>query len=59
MHDKKIYIENYNNANKSGILVTKNKGRDAIPCLILLKNILMKYNYWWHIQTKKHIIMSY
>ena len=56
--DKKFYIENYvrNNskANKYEILVTPNKGRDVIPCLIQLKDILKRYKYLCHIHTKKH-----
>ena len=42
-------------ANKYIILVTPNKGRDIIPCLIQLKNNLLKYKYLCHIHTKKHI----
>ena len=56
--DKKFYIENYvkNNskANKYEVLVTPNKGRDVMPCLIQLKDILKRYKYLCHIHTKKH-----
>jgi len=56
--EKKTYIENFvkenSNANKYEILITQNKGRDVIPCLIQLKDILMKYKYLCHIHTKKH-----
>lgn len=56
--DKKNYIENYlkinSNANKYEIFVKQNKGRDVIPFLIQLKDILMKYKYLCHIHTKKH-----
>ena len=56
--EKKIYIENFlkknSKTNKFKILITKNKGRDIIPCLIQLKDILMKYKYFCHIHTKKH-----
>lgn len=56
--EKKTYIENYlknkSKSNKFEILITKNKGRDVIPCLIQLKDILMKYKYFCHIHTKKH-----
>ena len=55
---KKIYIENFlkenSIANKYEILITPNKGRDVIPFLIQLKDILMKYKYLCHIHTKKH-----
>ena len=56
--EKKEFIENYlklnNKANKYEILITPNKGRDVIPCLIQLKDIIMKYKYFCHIHTKKH-----
>ena len=56
--EKKVYIENYlknlSKSNKFEILITQNKGRDVIPCLIQLKDILMKYKYFCHIHTKKH-----
>ena len=56
--EKKIYIENYlknqSKSNKYEILITQNKGRDVIPCLIQLKDIYMKYKYFCHIHTKKH-----
>ena len=56
---KKNYIEEYltNNskANKYEVLITPNKGRDIIPCLIQLKDIILKYKYLCHIHTKKHI----
>ena len=42
---KKIFIKNYlkdnSKANKIEILITPNKGRDVIPCLIQLKDIIM------------------
>lgn len=56
--EKKAYIENYlknqSKSNKFEILITQNKGRDVIPCLIQLKDILIKYKYFCHIHTKKH-----
>lgn len=52
-HDKKIYLENYNDANKSEVSFIPNKRRDVTPCLIQLKVILMKYKYLWQIHTKK------
>ena len=55
--EKKAYIENnlkaHSKANKFQVLITPNKGRDVIPCLIQLKDILMKYKYLCHIHTKK------
>ena len=59
---KKTYIENslkaHSKANKFQILITPNKGRDVIPFLIQLKDILMKYKYLCHIHTKKNGINS-
>ena len=56
--EKRDYIENYlilySKANKFEILITPNKGRDIIPCLIQLKSIWMNYKYFCHIHTKKH-----
>ena len=56
--EKKFILENCLKtntlANKYEILITQNKGRDVIPCLIQLKNVLMKYKYFCHIHTKKH-----
>ena len=56
--DNKHFIEKYlkknSNAKKYNILITQNKGRDAIPFLYQVKNIIMKYKYICHIHTKKH-----
>ena len=56
--DNKLFIENYlkknSYAKKYNILITQNKGRDAIPFLYQLKNSIMKYKYICHIHTKKH-----
>ena len=56
--DKKNIIEYYvkinSNANKYEILIIDNKGRDVIPFLIQLKNVIFKYKYLCHIHTKKH-----
>ena len=58
--EKKNYIENNLNAdskaNKFQILIIQNKGRDVIPCLIQLKDIIKKYKYLCHIHTKKRLI---
>ena len=47
-------MKNNSKANKYEVLVTPNKGRDVIPCIIQLKDIIMKYKYLCHIHTKKH-----
>ena len=56
--EKKQIIDNdlklSSKANKYQILITPNKGRDVIPCLIQLKDILIRYKYLCHIHTKKH-----
>jgi hypothetical protein len=56
--EKKIMIEDMvkliSRANKYEVLITKNKGRDIIPCLIQIKDIIKKYKYFCHIHTKKH-----
>ena len=49
-----IYLKNQTKSNKFEILITKNKGRDVIPFLIQLKDILKKYKYFCHIHTKKN-----
>ena len=58
--EKKSYIENnlkaLSKANKFQVLITQNKGRDVIPCLIQLKDIIKKYKYLCHIHTKKNLI---
>ena len=48
------YVKNNSKANKYEILITGNKGRDVIPFLIQLKNVIHKYKYLCHIHTKKH-----
>jgi len=56
--EKKNYIQKnlkiYSKASKFQVLTTPNKGRDVIPCLIQLKDILIKYKYLCHIHTKKN-----
>ena len=56
--EKKDYIENYlllkTKAKKFEVLVTQNKGRDVIPCIIQIKDIIYKYKYFCHIHSKKH-----
>ena len=57
--EKKNFLINYlkfhSKANKFEILITPNKGRDVIPCLIQLKDIIINYKYFCHIHTKKSI----
>ena len=56
--EKKIFIEKYlklnSKSNKYEILIFPNKGRDTIPFLYQLKNVINKYKYLCHIHTKKH-----
>jgi len=56
--EKKDYIENYlilnSRAKKFEVLKTQNKGRDVIPCIIQIKDIISKYKYFCHIHSKKH-----
>lgn len=56
--EKKDFIINYikdnTKANIYEILITPNKGRDVIPCLIQIKDIFNKYKYFCHVHTKKH-----
>ena len=55
---EKIFIEKCikmdSKANKYEILITPNKGRDIIPFLYQIKNVINKYKYLCHIHTKKH-----
>ena len=56
--EKKIFIDNYikknSKANNYKIFIFPNKGRDTIPFLLQLKNIINKYKYVCHVHTKKH-----
>ena len=58
IEEKKLFIEEYvklnSKANKYEILIVPNKGRDTIPFLYQLKDIITKYKYVCHIHTKKH-----
>ena len=47
------YIKKNSKANKYEILVVENKGRDVLPLLTQLKNVLHNYKYFCHIHTKK------
>ena len=46
-------IKKYSKANKYGIKIVENKGRDVLPLLIQLKQKIKKYKYLCHIHTKK------
>ena len=54
---KKLFIENFvknkSNANYYEIKIVENKGRDVLPLINQLKNIIKKYKYFCHIHTKK------
>ena len=47
------YVKNNTKANKYEILIVENKGRDVLPLLTQLKNVLHNYKYFCHIHTKK------
>ena len=47
------YVKNKTKANKYEILIVENKGRDVLPLLTQLKNVIHKYKYFCHIHTKK------
>ena len=55
--EKKKFIEQYvkahSKANKFEVEVYKNKGRDMLPLLFQLKNIIHHYKYLCHIHSKK------
>ena len=46
------YIKNYSNSYKYEIKIVENKGRDVLPLLEQLKNIIKKYKYICHIHSK-------
>ena len=58
-NENKIIIENYikenSKANKYYVSLVENKGRDIIPFLTQVKDILLNYKYICHIHTKKHL----
>ena len=60
--NKKRKIENYviknSIANKYIIQITKNKGRDILPMIKQLKNIIKNYKYICHIHSKKTKIQN-
>ena len=58
-YSKMKYIKNYTNRySKSDNLIIQildNKGRDVLPLLIQLGDVIHKYKYFCHIHSKKHI----
>ena len=58
-YENKLFIENYlketSNANKYSVLLVENKGRDIIPLLYQVKDVIKNYKYICHIHTKKHL----
>ena len=58
----KIKIEKYIkflNATKIEIKMFPNKGRDILPLLIQLKNVIKNYKYFCHIHTKKSFHINF
>lgn len=51
----KNYIDRYSKANKISIIIIENKGRDVLPFLIQMKEVIYKYKYICHIHTKKSL----
>jgi lipopolysaccharide biosynthesis protein len=49
------YIKKNSKANNYKIEIVKNKGRDVIPFLIQMTEIIKKYKYFCHIHSKKHM----
>ena len=46
-------IKKYSKANKYGIKLVENKGRDVLPFITQMKSKIKKYKYFCHIHTKK------
>jgi len=51
----KNYIDRYSKANNVFIKIIENKGRDVLPFLIQMKQVIYKYKYLCHIHTKKSL----
>ena len=55
--EKMIFIKNYTDifskANNVSIKVTENRGRDILPFLIQMKEVIDKYKYLCHLHSKK------
>ena len=61
LYKKKIiekYIIKYSKSYNYNITIIKNKGRDVLPMLIQLKNVIKEYKYICHIHSKKTIYSS-
>ena len=51
----KNYIDKYSKANYMSIIIIKNKGRDILPFLVQMKEVIYKYKYLCHLHTKKSL----
>ena len=51
----KDYIKKNSKANSYQIKIVKNTGRDVLPFIIQMTEVLKNYKYFCHIHTKKHI----
>ena len=49
----KSYIKKYSKASHFEIKIVPNKGRDVLPLLIQMRNVIKNYKYFCHIHTKK------
>ena len=47
------YINKYSNCNRYQILIVENRGRDVLPFLNQMKNLLNNYKYICHMHSKK------
>ena len=47
------YIKEYSKASNIDIKIIENKGRDVLPLLIQMRNVIKNYKYLCHIHTKK------
>jgi hypothetical protein len=48
-------IKNRTNANYHEIKIFKNKGRDVLPFILQIKNVIRNYKYICHLHTKKSV----
>ena len=47
------YVQKYSKANKYEVQIVENKGRDVLPFITQMRNIIKNYKYVCHIHTKK------
>ena len=47
------YIKQYSKASNINVIIIENIGRDVLPLLIQMKNVIKNYKYLCHIHTKK------